>query len=68
MMKFSLFAFAMVCLCVIGCAEEKKKVVVVDPPEKGGVSVDAGGVSVDAGKGGVEVKTPTTNVDVDTKK
>jgi hypothetical protein len=67
-MKKTLFSIAALsCLCFAGC-EEKKKVVVVDPPaENKGVVVDAPGVKVEAGKGGTTVDAPGVNVNVEKK-
>jgi hypothetical protein len=66
MKKTSLFVAAALGLCLAGC-EEKKKVVVVEPPANKGITVDAPGVKVETNKDGTAVQAPGVNVDVDKK-
>jgi hypothetical protein len=68
MRKFSILLTLVSCLCLSGC-EEKKKVVVVDPAaeKKDGIVVDAPNAKVEVGKDGVDVNAGGVKVDVDKK-
>ena len=65
MNKILLSLAALSCLCFAGC-EDKKKVVVTEPANKG-VTVEAPGVKVETGNGGAAVQAPGVDVNVERK-